>query len=215
MDLILVRGNGALSGQIPHCGGKKCVFDIDARHFVKRRACHTHKCAAPFRHFYDAAAFAVLWGRDQRFEQRAGDCNVLHGLDNWRADYDIVRKMRASNLVLGPLLARFGQAIVSLRRLRHWGASDGPDITALEALGAEIELKKEGYLHAKALLNGLKGERIAFDLPLLERPKNFLLYGLFGEGNFCRNAREPEIVDLVSCLRKWGRRSKAREVRGL
>ena len=129
-----------------------------------------------------------------------------HNLETVRADYDIVRKMRASNLVLGPLLARAGEAVVSLPGGCAIGARPMDiHISALEDLGATIELK-EGYLHARAPLNGLKGARHKMRFASVGATENFVMAATLAKGNSVLEnaAREPEVVDLVHCLRKMG-----------
>jgi UDP-N-acetylglucosamine 1-carboxyvinyltransferase len=127
-------------------------------------------------------------------------------LDNLTADYDIVRKMRASNLVLGPMLARAGQAVVSLPGGCAIGARPMDiHITALEALGAKIDLK-DGYLHARAPAKGLIGVRHEMRFASVGATENFVMAATLANGTsqLVNAAREPEIVDLVECLRKMG-----------
>jgi UDP-N-acetylglucosamine 1-carboxyvinyltransferase len=128
-----------------------------------------------------------------------------HNLTSHIADYDIVRKMRASNLVLGPMLARLGQAVVSLPGGCAIGARPMDlHIHGLEALGAEIELK-DGYLHAKAP-NGLKGAVVELSFASVGATENIMMAATLAKGTtVIKNAaREPEIVDLADCLRKMG-----------
>ena len=113
--------------------------------------------------------------------------------------------MRASNLVLGPMLARLGQAIVSLPGGCAIGARPMDlHIEALEALGAEIELK-DGYLHAKAP-GGLKGATHELRFASVGATENTVMAATLAKGTtVLKNAaREPEIVDLVRCLRAMG-----------
>ena len=128
-----------------------------------------------------------------------------HNLNSSHADYDIVRKMRASNLVLGPLLARTGEAVVSLPGGCAIGARPMDlHIGALEALGASIELK-EGYLHAKS--NGrLKAGTFEMRMASVGATENFIMAATLANGtSVLKNAaKEPEIVDLVKCLRSMG-----------
>jgi UDP-N-acetylglucosamine 1-carboxyvinyltransferase len=129
-----------------------------------------------------------------------------HGEINTRAEYDIVRKMRASNLVLGPLLAREGVAEVSLPGGCAIGArpmnihTDG-----LTLMGADIELR-DGYLHAKAQGGRLKGAVIDFPFASVGATENIMMAATLAKGTTVINnaAREPEIVDLADCLRKMG-----------
>jgi len=128
-----------------------------------------------------------------------------HSLDNLTADYDIVRKMRASILVLGPMLARAGQAVVSLPGGCAIGARPVDlHLKAMEALGAQIELR-DGYVHAKAP-KGLKGATIEFPFVSVGATENALLAATLAKGTTVlkQAAREPEIVDLAECLIAMG-----------
>jgi UDP-N-acetylglucosamine 1-carboxyvinyltransferase len=126
-------------------------------------------------------------------------------ITNHKADYDIVRKMRASILVLGPMLARDGHAVVSLPGGCAIGARPVDlHLRALEAMGAELELK-DGYVHAKAQ-GGLKGGVVEFPFVSVGATENALMAATLAKGTtVLKNAaREPEIVDLAQCLRKMG-----------
>lgn len=120
------------------------------------------------------------------------------------APYDIVRKMRASILCLGPLLAKYGQAKVSL----PGGCAIGTrpidlHLEAMKVLGAEVNVEA-GYVHAKALR--LKGERILFDSATVGGTENVMMAACLGDGiTVIENAaKEPEIVDLADYLNKMG-----------
>jgi UDP-N-acetylglucosamine 1-carboxyvinyltransferase len=124
------------------------------------------------------------------------------------APYDIVRKMRASILVLGPLLAREGVATVS----QPGGCAIGNrpidlHLKGLEALGAEIELTS-GYVRAKAPVGGLRGGRIIFPVVSVGATENVLMAAVLARGETVMEnaAREPEIVDLANCLVAMGAR---------
>jgi UDP-N-acetylglucosamine 1-carboxyvinyltransferase len=123
------------------------------------------------------------------------------------ASYDLVRKMRASILVLGPLLARCGRARVSL----PGGCAIGPrpvdlHIKGLQRLGAEVELHS-GYIDARAP-KGLKGAEIAFPAVSVGATENLLMAATLAEGEtlLINAAREPEITDLATCLVAMGAR---------
>lgn len=205
MDSIVVTGNGPLKGEIPIAGAKNaCLALMPATLLTEEPLILTN---AP--RLSDIATMTTLLqslGADAASLQ---DGKVLamssHDLTSVRADYDIVRKMRASNLVLGPLLARYGHAEVSLPGGCAIGArpmdlhQDG-----LEALGAVIELK-DGYLHAKAP-GGLKGARIALRFASVGATENIVMAATLAKGTTVLDnaAREPEIVDLVRCLRAMG-----------
>ena len=121
------------------------------------------------------------------------------------ADYDLVRKMRASILVLGPLLSRFGETKVSL----PGGCAIGTrpidqHIEAVEALGADVEVLK-GYVQAKAK-QGLVGAEIFFKQPTVGGTENALMASILAKGTtVLKNAaQEPEITDLADCLNSMG-----------
>ena len=127
------------------------------------------------------------------------------------APYELVSQMRASILVLGPLLARFGQAIVSLPGGCAIGARPVDVLlNGLEALGAKIELV-DGYIHATAH-KGLKGAEIKLPKPAVTGTENLMMAAVFAEGTTTiRNAaKEPEIVTLPPCLTTWALKLQAR-----
>lgn len=140
------------------------------------------------------------------------DGNVLslsaHKLRRQTADYDIVRKMRASILVLGPLLARRGCAVVSLPGGCAIGARPvNLHLDAMAALGAQIELC-DGYVHATVNSSTLKGAIIDFPFVSVGATENAMLAATLAKGSTeIRNAaQEPEISDLADCLRAMGAR---------
>ncbi len=126
-------------------------------------------------------------------------------ISNHTAHYDIVRKMRASILVLGPMLAREGEAIVSLPGGCAIGARPVDlHLKAMEALGAVLELE-DGYVHASAP-NGLTGAVVDLPFASVGATENALMAATLAKGeSVIRNAaREPEIVDLANCLIAMG-----------
>ncbi|WP_417525814.1 UDP-N-acetylglucosamine 1-carboxyvinyltransferase [Marinovum sp.] len=206
MDSIIVTGNGPLKGQIPIAGAKNaCLTLMPATLLSEEPLTLTN---AP--RLSDIKTMTTLLQSLGAEVSQLQDGQVIamssHDLDNHTAHYDIVRKMRASNLVLGPMLARLGQAIVSLPGGCAIGARPMDlHITALEALGAEIELK-DGYLHAKAKGGGLKGAVHELRFASVGATENFVMAATLAKGtSVLKNAaREPEIVDLVRCLQKMG-----------
>ena len=125
-------------------------------------------------------------------------------IDKLEAPYDMVKTMRASILVLGPLVARFGEARVSL----PGGCAIGSrpvdlHIKGLQAMGAEINIE-HGYIHARA--KRLKGARIFFDLVSVTGTENLMMAAALAEGvTVLENAaREPEVADLAMCLNAMG-----------
>ncbi|WP_336096292.1 UDP-N-acetylglucosamine 1-carboxyvinyltransferase [Roseovarius sp. CH_XMU1461] len=205
MDSIVVTGNGPLSGEIPIAGAKNaCLTLMPATLLSEEPLTLTNaprlsdiKTMTQLLQSLGAEVTSMQDGQVQAMSS--------HDINNHVAEYDIVRKMRASNLVLGPMLARLGQAVVSL----PGGCAIGSrpmdlHIFGLEKLGAEIELK-DGYLHAK-VPGGLKGAVIEFGFASVGATENVLMAATLAKGTtVLRNAaREPEIVDLATCLRKMG-----------
>ncbi|MFV1601474.1 MULTISPECIES: UDP-N-acetylglucosamine 1-carboxyvinyltransferase [unclassified Phaeobacter] len=206
MDSILVTGNGPLKGQIPIAGAKNaCLTLMPATMLSEEPLTLTN---AP--RLSDIRTMTTLLQSLGAEVSTLQDGQVLamssHDINNHTADYDIVRKMRASILVLGPMLARDGHAVVSLPGGCAIGARPVDlHLKALEALGAELELK-DGYVHAKAPMGGLKGGTIDFPLVSVGATENALMAATLAKGTTVINnaAREPEIVDLAQCLRKMG-----------
>jgi UDP-N-acetylglucosamine 1-carboxyvinyltransferase len=207
MDQIVVRGGAELSGQIPIAGAKNaCLALMPATLLSDEPLTLTN---AP--RLSDIRTMSTLLQSLGAEVQTLAGGKVLalssHGLTSTRADYEIVRKMRASNLVLGPLLARAGQAVVSLPGGCAIGARPMDiHIDALTALGAEIELR-DGYLHARAP-RGLKGAVVPLRFASVGATENLLMAATLARGTTVieNAAREPEIVDLAACLGAMGAR---------
>jgi UDP-N-acetylglucosamine 1-carboxyvinyltransferase len=206
MDSILVRGNGALSGAIPIAGAKNaCLTLMPATLLSEEPLTLTN---AP--RLSDIATMTQLLGSLGAEVASLQDGQVLamssHNISNHTADYDIVRKMRASILVLGPLLARDGHAVVSLPGGCAIGARPVDlHLKALEAMGAVLDLR-DGYIHATAPGGRLKGAVVDFPFVSVGATENALMAATLAKGTtVLKNAaREPEIVDLAQCLRKMG-----------
>lgn len=205
MDSIIVTGNGPLNGQIPIAGAKNaCLTLMPATLLSDEPLTLTN---AP--RLSDIKTMSALLQSLGAEVSQLQDGQVLamssHALNSHVADYEIVRKMRASILVLGPLLARDGHAVVSLPGGCAIGARPVDlHLRALEAMGAELELK-DGYVHAKAP-GGLKGGTVDFPLVSVGATENALMAATLAKGTtVLKNAaREPEIVDLADCLRRMG-----------
>ena len=206
MDQIIVRGNGPLRGEIPIAGAKNaCLALMPATLLTDQPLTLTN--APRLSDIRTMTALLQSLGAEVASLQ---DGQVLalssHALTSHRADYDIVRKMRASILVLGPMLARDGHAVVSLPGGCAIGARPVDlHLKALEAMGAELDLR-EGYVHARAPSGGLRGAVIEFPLVSVGATENTLMAATLARGTtVIRNAaREPEIVDLARCLRRMG-----------
>ncbi len=205
MDKIIVTGNGPLHGEIPIAGAKNaCLTLMPATLLSEEPLTLTN---AP--RLSDIKTMTELLGSLGAEVSSLQDGQVLamssHDIHNHTADYDIVRKMRASILVLGPMLARDGHAVVSLPGGCAIGARPVDlHLKALEALGATLDLR-DGYVHATAK-GGLKGAEFEFPLVSVGATENALMAATLAKGTtVLKNvAREPEIVDLAECLIKMG-----------
>jgi len=206
MDSIIVRGGGALNGVIPIAGAKNaCLALMPA----------TLLSDAPLT-LTNAPRLSDIVTMTQLLQSLGAEVTSLQGgkvlalssheLTSHRADYDIVRKMRASILVLGPLLARAGQAVVSLPGGCAIGARPVDlHLKALAAMGAELDLR-DGYVHARAPGGRLRGAVVEFPLVSVGATENALMAATLARGTtVLKNAaREPEIVDLAQCLCRMG-----------
>jgi UDP-N-acetylglucosamine 1-carboxyvinyltransferase len=207
MDSILVHGGQRLRGAIPISGAKNaCLTLMPAALLTDEPVTLTN-----------APRLSDIRTMTQLLESLGCEVASLQqgrvlvigtqAIASHRADYDIVRKMRASILVLGPMLARDGHAVVSLPGGCAIGARPVDlHLKGLEALGARLDLR-EGYVHATAP-GGLKGAVIEFPSVSVGATENVLMAATLARGTtVLRNAaREPEIVDLAECLRRMGAR---------
>ncbi|WP_111428645.1 UDP-N-acetylglucosamine 1-carboxyvinyltransferase [Rhodobacteraceae bacterium DSL-40] len=207
MDSILVRGGAELNGTIPISGAKNaCLALMPAALLSDEPLTLTN---AP--RLSDIRTMTVLLESlgCEVARLQAGRVLVVgtERISNHTADYDIVRKMRASILVLGPMLARDGHAVVSLPGGCAIGARPVDlHLKGLEALGATLDLR-DGYVHAEAR-GGLKGAVFEFPIVSVGGTENLLMAATLAKGTtVLKNAaREPEIVDLAECLRRMGAR---------
>jgi len=205
MDSIIVTGGRELHGSIPIAGAKNaCLTLMPATLLTDEPLTLTN---AP--RLSDIRTMKILLESlgVEVSSLQDGQVQVLSSreITNHTADYDIVRKMRASILVLGPMLARDGHAVVSLPGGCAIGARPVDlHLKGLEALGAELDLR-DGYVHAKAP-GGLKGGVFEFPLVSVGATENILMAATLAKGTtVLKNAaREPEIVDLADCLRAMG-----------
>ncbi len=212
MDRIRIRGGSRLKGEISVGGAKNAALPLMAASLLTDETLTLGNLP----HVADITTMANLLaqlGVEVHLNGQAAngghDGRVLEltarHIGETRAPYDLVRKMRASVLVLGPLLARYGQAEVSL----PGGCAIGTrpidlHLQGLRQLGAEIELN-EGYVIARAP-RGLTGARIVFPKVSVGATENLLMAACLakGESELINAAREPEIADLGLCLQKMG-----------
>ncbi len=205
MDSIVVTGGAELCGEIPIAGAKNACLTLMPATLLTEEPLTLMN--AP--RLSDIKTMTTLLQSLGSEVSDLQDGRVIAmssaGPINTTADYDIVRKMRASNLVLGPLLAREGHAIVSLPGGCAIGARPMDiHISALELMGAEIELR-DGYLHATTN-GGLKGAIVPLRFASVGATENVMMAATLAKGTTVieNAAREPEIVDLAACLVKMG-----------
>ncbi|MBO1074881.1 UDP-N-acetylglucosamine 1-carboxyvinyltransferase [Roseomonas marmotae] len=204
MDRIRIRGGRTLKGSIAIGGAKNAALPLMATALLTGEGVTLTNAPA----LSDVVTMAALLAQHGlRVEHdRAGRHIRLEGeATNLEAPYDLVRKMRASILVLGPLLARYREARVSL----PGGCAIGTrpvdlHLKGLEAMGARIDLEG-GYVHASAP-EGLKGARILFPQVSVGATENLLMAATLARGTttLVNAAREPEICDLATCLVAMG-----------
>jgi len=205
MDKIRIRGGNSLRGRIGISGAKNAALPILAAGLLTDQPVTIDNLPA----LADIAFMRnLLVTLGMAIEQPDGGHRLVlttSAITNTTADYDLVRKMRASVLVLGPLLARTGEAQVSL----PGGCAIGTrpvdlHLKGLEELGAEIELR-QGYIHARAP-NGLQGTRLRLALPSVGATENLLMAATLAKGDtvIANAAREPEVTDLAQCLVAMG-----------
>ena len=205
MDKLIITGNGPVNGEVWASGAKNSALPILAATLLSEGPVTISNLP----HLQDITTSLELLGR-MGVEPVMGD-NMTVQLDGSKvehchAPYDLVKKMRASILVLGPLLAHFGSAEVSL----PGGCAIGSrpvdlHIRGLEAMGAEITVEN-GYIRAKAPGGRLKGARIVFDVVTVTGTENLLMAATLADGRTVLEnaAREPEVVDLAECLIAMG-----------
>lgn len=205
MDSIVVKGGGELRGEIPIAGAKNACLTLMPATLLSEEPL-TLTNAPRLSDIKTMTTLLESLGAEAASMQEGQVLTMSsHNIDNHIADYEIVRKMRASNLVLGPMIARLGHAVVSLPGGCAIGARPMDlHIFGLEKLGAEIELK-DGYLHAKAP-RGLKGAVIPLTFASVGATENIMMAATLAKGTTViqNAAREPEIVDLADCLRRMG-----------
>ncbi|MBV9756289.1 MAG: UDP-N-acetylglucosamine 1-carboxyvinyltransferase [Alphaproteobacteria bacterium] len=206
MDRILIRGGRPLSGEIPVGGAKNAALPLMAAGLLtdERLVLTNVPRLADIRTMADLLAqhgIAV-----ERVSPDGRTLSLGGRIDNVEAPYDIVRKMRASVLVLGPLLARIGEARVSM----PGGCAIGTrpidlHLKGLEQMGAEVRLDG-GYVHARVPGGRLKGDQFVFPFVSVGATENLLLAASLADGRtvLANAAREPEIADLAECLNAMG-----------
>ena len=207
MDKLSIRGGRRLDGDIRISGAKNSALPILASTLLADGVMHVGNLP----HLHDITTMLELLGcmgvqvavnEDMSVET---DCGQM---TSYVAPYDLVRTMRASILVLGPLLARHGKAEVSL----PGGCAIGSrpvdlHIRGMEAMGAEVDVV-DGYIQAHVPSGRLKGANIFFDTVTVTGTENVMMAAALADGKTVieNAAREPEVVDLANCLIAMGAR---------
>lgn len=205
MAMIRINGGIPLRGEVQISGAKNAVLPILMASLLSDEKLVLHNVP----HLQDVTTSMALLGR--LGVEIALDEHMSIELDSRRvqsyaAPYELVRTMRASILVLGPLLARYGQAEVSLPGGCAIGARPVDlHIKGMQALGAEIDVEN-GYIKAKA--KRLQGARIVMDTVTVTGTENLLMAATLAQGTTVieNAAQEPEVVDLAACLTAMGAR---------
>ncbi|MDR1710162.1 MAG: UDP-N-acetylglucosamine 1-carboxyvinyltransferase, partial [Candidatus Accumulibacter sp.] len=202
MDKLAIRGGAPLSGEAEISGAKNAALPIMCASLLCGEALEL----ANVPRLNDVATMRRLLAQMGVAAGGEGGALTLESraLDNPVAPYDLVKTMRASILVLGPLLARAGEARVSLPGGCAIGARPvDQHIKGLQAMGAEIRVEG-GYVHARA--RRLKGARIVTDMVTVTGTENLMMAAALADGETIieNAAREPEVVDLAECLTAMG-----------
>jgi UDP-N-acetylglucosamine 1-carboxyvinyltransferase len=207
MDRIRIRGGRPLNGTIPISGAKNATLPLMAAALLSDGPLVLEN-APDLADIATMRALLAQHGLTVDHDRAARRLTLSGSATNLEAPYDLVRKMRASVLVMGPLVARHGQAKVSL----PGGCAIGTrpvdlHIKGLEQMGATIELDS-GYMLAKAPPGGLRGARIIFPQVSVGATENLLMAATLADGvtELVNAAREPEIGDLAMCLMRMGAR---------
>jgi UDP-N-acetylglucosamine 1-carboxyvinyltransferase len=205
MDKLSIKGDVRLEGEITVSGAKNAALPVLAATLLTEQPLRISNVPR----LKDVSTTLNLLAHLGVRAERTGASDVLTDARNvsvLRAPYELVKTMRASILVLGPLLARLGKAEVSL----PGGCAIGSrpvnlHIQGLKAMGVGIDIK-DGYI--RATTPGLRGARIVLDLVSVTGTENLMMAATLAEGvTVIENAaREPEILDLANCLRAMGAR---------
>ena len=205
MDKLIIEGGLPLQGEIAVDGAKNAALPALAACLLPEEGQVLLHNVPPVVDIRTMCRFLTYIGA--AVEVQGTSVRVSAGsLNRLEAPYDLVKTMRASILVLGPLVARCGYAKVSFPGGCAIGARPiNLHLAGLEAMGAQITLH-EGYIEARS--RGLKGARFRFDLPTVTGTENLLMAATLAEGTtrIENAAREPEIVDLAELLNSMGAR---------
>jgi UDP-N-acetylglucosamine 1-carboxyvinyltransferase len=203
MDKLIIRGGTPLSGEVRIAGAKNAALPILAATLLSDGPMRVGNVP----HLHDITTTMELlggMGASLMVDEKMGIEVDANTINKFSAPYELVKTMRASILVLGPLLTRFGRADVSL----PGGCAIGSrpvnlHIDGLRAMGADIEVEN-GYIRSRC--KRLHGARIVMDMVTVTGTENLMMAAALADGtSLIENAaREPEVVDLAECLNKMG-----------
>ena len=204
-EKIFIEGGKRLSGSIPISGAKNSCLTLMPLSLLTERAL-TLKNVPTLSDVETMKALLESLGCVVKYKKSEKILNLkMSDKPLFLADYEIVKKMRASILVLGPLLARFGQAMVALPGGCAIGARPvNLHLMALEALGARFSIEN-GYVKGK-VAGSLKGCKIKFPFESVGATANTIMAAVIAKGTteLVNAAKEPEIIDLCTCLKSMG-----------
>ena len=203
MQKFLIEGGVALDGEVIISGAKNAVLPLQAATLLAETPM-TIRNVPRLKDVQTLAAVIEGMGVKVSFDADNNIHTDTSSINRFSAPYELVRTMRASILVLGPMVARFGEAEVSL----PGGCAIGTrpvnlHIAGLEAMGAKVVVE-EGYIRARA--DRLKGAHIVMEMVSVTGTENLLMAAVLAEGETIieNAAREPEVTDLANCLNLMG-----------
>jgi UDP-N-acetylglucosamine 1-carboxyvinyltransferase len=205
VDKLVIQGGVPLTGEVRISGAKNAALPILCAALLTPETLRLQNVP----HLRDVTTTLNLLGQmgvEVSLDEKLGVGLTAANVHNLTAPYELVKTMRASILVLGPMVARFGEARVSL----PGGCAIGQrpvdlHIKGLQAMGATIDIE-QGYIHARA--SRLKGARIVMDLVTVTGTENLMMAAALADGTSVieNAAREPEVTDLAECLIAMGAR---------
>jgi UDP-N-acetylglucosamine 1-carboxyvinyltransferase len=204
VDNIRIVGGARLSGTVQISGAKNAALPILCTALLADGE-HVFRNVPDLRDVHSMCALLRQLGQDARFEDGRVIVNATPVVDP-TAPYEQVKKMRASVLVLGPLVARYGRASVSLPGGCAIGARPiDQHLKGLEAMGATITLS-HGYVHVEVPSGRLRGAEIYLDMPTVTGTENLMSAAVLASGRttLVNAAREPEVEELARVLNKMG-----------
>ncbi|HMT93804.1 UDP-N-acetylglucosamine 1-carboxyvinyltransferase [uncultured Thiothrix sp.] len=203
MQKFIIEGGIALDGEVIISGAKNAVLPLQAATLLAETPM-TIRNVPRLKDVQTLAAVIEGMGVQVSFDAENNIYTDTSSIKRFSAPYELVRTMRASILVLGPMVARFGEAEVSL----PGGCAIGTrpvnlHIAGLEAMGAQVTVE-EGYIRARA--DRLKGAHIVMEMVSVTGTENLLMAAVLAEGETIieNAAREPEVTDLANCLNLMG-----------